>query len=76
MLPDPRLRGHQADAVAGWNKRNVIAGSNAVFLGDSLRDCDLQLAGDFGHGPYSSKDYFLVKDPRRLAIANSYRLAR
>jgi hypothetical protein len=54
----------------------VIAGSNAVFLGDSLRDCDLQLAGDFGHGPYSSKDYFLVKDPRRLAIANSYRLAR
>src|SRR5688572_21319017 len=60
---------HEADALAGSLELDLVAGLDAVLLGEPLGERQLELAGDLGHGPYFSKDKVLVN-----AFGRPYRL--
>ena len=57
-----RLAGRShADRLPSGNPIEFVARANPVFIRERFRNRHLEFAGHFSHGPYFSKDYFLVK---------------
>jgi hypothetical protein len=49
-----------ADAVASGDPFQLVAGTDAVLIGDLLGHSELELAGYLWHNPYFIKDYILT----------------
>ena len=54
-------RGHQGDAVAGGKPINFIPHFDSVGVGQSLRQGDLEFAGNFAHKANLGELIFIVK---------------